>query len=527
MKNTIGKRAHGHARSRDARVVRIRSEHNGIGALKTLIIALLLLAQIALLFLLYLFFIAGFRHYLLVSFILSLLTCIYVVSSDKNSQSKAVWIIFLLLTFSFGYIIYFLSDEKIFFGKAKKKYRAIFDKSEALVKGDALSEETVSQTMRNYAAYLENAGPFPAFSGTEMHYFPSGGQLFDAVLPRLAAAEHFIFMEFFIISDGVLLERVREVLEERARAGVDVRILYDDMGSYRTLSRKTRKAMRKAGIRIYGFNRLLARFSVAMNYRDHRKIIVVDGKIAYTGGSNLADEYVNEKRMFGYWKDTGFSLEGPAVDSFTRIFLRQWAFVSKKEEDMTPFFGHSGRRDNPAVVIPYADGLDYERPIGKEVYTHLIADAKKRLWIMTPYFIPDQTIAELLAEKAMAGVDVRLILPEIPDKRYVYTVTRGNAERLIDSGVKVYCLKNAFVHAKLMLNENTAVVGSINIDLRSFYQQFECAILTDDREICAEVEKDFNATFPDCFEITAENRRRNHLLNRVHVGLMRLLAPLM
>ncbi len=199
----------------------------------------------------------------------------------------------------------------------------------------------------------------------------------------------------------------------------------------------------------------------------------------------------------------------------------------KKEEDMTPFFGHSGRRDNPAVVIPYADGLDYERPIGKEVYTHLIADAKKRLWIMTPYFIPDQTIAELLAEKAMAGVDVRLILPEIPDKRYVYTVTRGNAERLIDSGVKVYCLKNAFVHAKLMLNENTAVVGSINIDLRSFYQQFECAILTDDREICAEVEKDFNATFPDCFEITAENRRRNHLLNRVHVGLMRLLAPLM
>ena len=221
MKNTIGKRAHGHARSRDARVVRIRSEHNGIGALKTLIIALLLLAQIALLFLLYLFFIAGFRHYLLVSFILSLLTCIYVVSSDKNSQSKAVWIIFLLLTFSFGYIIYFLSDEKIFFGKAKKKYRAIFDKSEALVKGDALSEETVSQTMRNYAAYLENAGPFPAFSGTEMHYFPSGGQLFDAVLPRLAAAEHFIFMEFFIISDGVLLERVREVLEERARAGVE------------------------------------------------------------------------------------------------------------------------------------------------------------------------------------------------------------------------------------------------------------------------------------------------------------------
>lgn len=522
MNRTIKNR--GKYRSKDKRAVLIRSEHNGLGALKTLMVAFLLISQIALLFYLYFSFVAAFRRYLMVSFLLSFLTCIYVLSSSKNAQSKAVWIIFLLLGFSFGYVVYFLSDENIFFGRAKRKYRKIFRQTD-----DLLSYETLDlpPAIRNHGEHLRRVGNFPAYRDTAIRYFSSGSQLFDDVLTRLTQAEHFIFIEYFIISDGALLTRISRILEEKARQGVDIRIIYDDMGCHRTLSRKTKKRLRQAGIRMHEFNRLLTRFSVALNYRDHRKMILIDGKTAYTGGSNLADEYINEKRMYGYWKDTGLRLDGSAVDSFTRTFLRQWEYVSKRPTEYAPFFGHAQRQPSSSVVIPYADGLDYDIPVGKNVYTNLIASAQKKLYIMTPYFIPDSTIAELLCNQAMSGVDVRLLLPGIPDKRMVYTLSRNNAERMLESGVRLYCMKNAFVHSKVLLTESAAVVGSINMDLRSFYQQFECAVLSDDPGFLADIQKDFDTTFPDCEEITKKNQRRNNPLNRFWAGLLRLVAPLM
>lgn len=514
-------------RSNDANVVKIRTENNGWGALKALFVAVLLAIQIALLLCLQLFFLALFKWYIAVSFALSLITSVYVISTDRNGNSKAVWILVLLLGASFGFAMYWLSDEKVFFSKPKKRYNDIFERTENYRgKSDAEAEGKTA----SYATYLKSCGNFISYGDSAVKYFPSGAQLFDDMLERLSRAEKFIFIEYFIIADGVLFNRVMDVLEERRKAGVTVRVVCDDMGCNRTLSRKAKKRMRRAGIELKEFNRMISRFSVALNYRDHRKIVVIDGLTAYTGGSNLADEYINEKRMHGYWKDTGVRVDGRATDAFTLTFLRQWEFIVKPEspEDYAPYLNIATEDlGNGSTLIPFADGPDYDGYIGKGMYSLIAASAEKKLYIMSPYFIPDEELNGILIDKARSGVDVRLILPGIPDKAYVYAVSRNNAERLIDHGVKLYCMKSSFVHSKIVMNENVAMVGSINIDLRSFFQQFENAVVTDDVRFLSDIEDDFLRTFEYSELITDKNRKRNSFWHRAAAGFLRLFAPLM
>lgn len=509
----------------DYKVVRIRTETNGWGAVKSLVVMGVLAIQFSILVIVYLFLGYLFKWYLVLSYVLSLLTCIYVLSTTKNSLSKAVWIIFILMSFGFGYIIYFLSDERIFFGKSKKKYKKIFSAADKYIVNRELPE--CSPAVGCDARYLVNTGGFVPYTGTALRYYPSGAQLFDGVLEELAVAEKFIFIELYIISDGVLLNRVLDLLEEKAKCGVDIRIIYDFIGCHKTLSAASQKRIKGAGIKIMPFNRLTSRFSVALNFRDHRKMIIVDGKTVFTGGANLADEYINEKRMFGYWKDAGLRAEGSAVEAFTLFFLRQWQFLTGKEEDYSPYLSAAEEVSSASLVIPYADGLDYAYHIGKNVYENIISGANERLYIMTPYFIPDDTLLQLLANKALSGVDVRLVLPGIPDKSFVYSVTRNYAERLIDFGVKVYCMKNSFVHSKVMLSENCAVVGSINQDLRSFYQQFECAVYTDDKGVTNAVANDFSRTFENCELIEEGNRMRKNIFHRLYAGILQIVAPFM
>lgn len=510
---------------KNAKSVKIRTETKGFGAFKTLFVMFLIALNFAFLLFLYFRFLMVFQGYLTVAFVLSLLTSVYVLSTDKNGQSKAVWIIILLVGFSFGYLLYFFADENVFFYKSKKKFKKVFSES---ARCDADGDETrACKEVENNLGYLKNAGNFAAYTGTDIKYFPSGAQFFDDVIKRLESAEKFVFIEFFIISDGVLFERVFDILKKKAQAGVDIRIIYDDLGSHRTLSGKSKRAAAAAGIKLMPFNRLIPRFTVALNYRDHRKIISIDGKTAYTGGCNLADEYINEKRMHGYWKDAGVRLDGRACDGLTLIFLRQWHYLTNAAPDYESFLGSAEATANGFAVAPYAGGPEYKQKIVKNVYANVIADANEKLYIMTPYFITEDTINDLLVNKALAGVDVRIILPDIPDKQYVYSVTRSNAERLIEYGVKVYCMKNSFVHSKIVLSEKQAAVGSANLDLRSFYQQFECSVLTDDEKFVADVFADFENTFRDCTEITLKNGKRNNFFHRVAAAFLRIFAPLM
>ncbi len=520
-KTALGKAIYGE----NGKAVKIHTESNGLRPLKTVIVALFIVAQLAVLIALNIWAGMLFKIYAVVSFVLSCCMCFVCLSSSKNGLSKAVWMVILLLGFSFGFVFYILSDERFFFRKAKKRYKSVY----AAADGFCPEKTNVDAcaAVKNDCEYLYSAGKFGAYRNTAVNYFPSGAGLFDDVISRLERAEKFVFIEFFIIADGVLLNRITDILEEKAKHGVDVRIIYDDMGSHSVLSRKMKNRILKSGIKLTAFNRLYPFFNVGLNYRDHRKIIVIDGETSYSGGCNLADEYVNEKRMHGYWKDSGVRLDGSATDAFTLIFLRQWEFLTRKKEDYSRFFGLYENYENNSVVVPYADGLDFEKSVGKNTYENVIAGANERIYIMTPYFIPDETVLGLLKNKAASGVDVRIILPEVPDKAFTYAVSRNNAEKLLEYGVKVYCMKNSFVHSKLCLSEKCVVIGSVNFDLRSFYQQFECAVYTDDEKVIKDVAADFEDVFTKSVELDEKTARRAKLVNRVFAGVLQLFAPLM
>ena len=506
-------------------IVKIKKANNGLGVLKAFVIFGIIGFQLLLFIVLHTSFILSFKWTALLTFIISLITCIYVLSSNKNSHSKAVWIIFLLLFFPFSYIFYLMSDERVLLARSSKRFKSIYLYSSKYA--NKQNAKSSNKNVNNNCAYLYNAGGFNAYNGTKAEYFSSGASFFDNVIERIKNAKSFVFLEFFIIADGALFSRIFDVLTQKVTEGVDVRVIYDDMGSHKVLSRKSKQALKNAGVKIQPFNRITPFFSLALNFRDHRKIIVVDGQTAYTGGCNLADEYVNEKRMHGYWKDSGIRLDGKGVDGLTITFLRQWEFLTKTKQDYSQFLNRGEEYKTDSVFVPYADGFEYDKNIGKNVYECMVSSASEKIFIMSPYFIVDDTLSNLLINKAMSGVDVRLIIPEIPDKAFVYGVTRNNAEKLIDSGVKVYCMKKSFVHTKVLLTESSAVIGSINMDLRSFYQQFECGIFTDDDKILNQVQSDFTNIIKDSFLITEKNKLRNHLIYRAFAGVMQIFAPFM
>lgn len=506
--------------------LKVKTESNGLGVLKTLLVLLLIVLQFSILISLYFYLFFLFQWYILVSISLTLLTCIHVLSSDYHGQAKATWVFFLLICFSFGYIMYFLSDKHILFAKSKKKYVKIFEKNKELqtqIDTSILDNKEV----KTNCDYLYNAGKFVTHLDSKTTYYSSGAKLFDEILESLEKAKDFIFMEFFIITDGVLLNRILDILKDKAKNGVDVRIIYDDMGSHGTLKRKTKKEILKAGIKLLDFNRLVPVFNIALNLRDHRKIVVIDGKVSFTGGANLADEYINEKRIHGYWKDTGIKIEGKATDNLTISFLTQWQFLKESNEDFSRYLNRADSFENNAVVVPFVSGPNYSYSIAQNMYANQIANAKEKLYIMTPYFIPDETIMNMLIHKARSGVDVRIILPEIADKKFVYFVTRNNAEKLLEVGVRVYTMQSSFVHSKIILTENSAIVGSINMDLRSFNQQFESAVFTNEESTMQAIDFDFINTFNHSVEITSKNKKRNRLYFRILAGLFNLISPFM
>ncbi len=564
-------------------IVRIKTERKGMGKLKGMVILFIALLQLCLLAYLHTMVAVAFHSYLIFSVVLDIITCFYILGTSKNGRSKAVWIMIVLVLFPVGFLIYFVSDENIFFRASRKRYADILASSAGMLTG--CSSCGMRDSTARAASYIRTATGFVPYKNTRAEYFPSGASAFDDMLEKCASAEKFIFIEYFIVAEGRLFDRFFKVLSERAAAGVDVRIIYDDMGSSGRLAHKLKKQVRAAGIQLYAFNKLVPLYKIGMNYRDHRKITVIDGRIAYTGGINIADEYVNEKRLYGYWKDNGVRLEGDAVQGFTLMFLRQWEFVTKKSFDYSPFLyaeggkllspvssgdmcgaiekiaenvqvgagkttvvteakraadgelaepaesavplaEEQGGRGRGGVFIPYAAGLEYRDPVVRDIYAGVISQANKRLWIMTPYFVPDDTITNLLACKALSGVDVRIVLPGVPDKGFVYLISLDNADKLTKSGVKVYTMSDAFVHTKSVLTEKCAVIGSANFDLRSFFQQYENALYTDDKTVMDGLCGDFENTFPECVQ-RMYIKRRSGFFRSLVTAVLQIFAPMM
>lgn len=513
-------------RSEHIYAVKVKTESNGLGVLKTLIVLGLIILQASLLIVSYLYVLNLFRTYLTFNLIFIAISCIHCLSSDYHGQAKATWILFLLISMGFGCFIYFISDKRICFGKARKKYNKIINQNKVVQKPADIST-IEDETVKSHCSYLQNVGNFVTHTNSKTTYFPSGAQLFDEVLEEFEKAKKFIFIEYFIVSDGVLLNRFLRVLKQKAAQGVEVFMIYDDMGSHGTLSRKTKKDIVKSGIKLHAFNRLVPIFNIGLNLRNHRKIVVIDGKVSFTGGANLADEYTNEKRMHGYWKDAGIKIEGPATDNFTVAFLNEWQFLTNEKPDLKKYLNKASEISSNEVTVPFVSGPNHNFSIAQNMYANQISNAKEKLYIMSPYFIPDETITNLLINRARAGVDVRIILPEIADKKFVYIVSRNNAEKLLKHGIKIYTMTSSFVHSKVILTENSAIVGSINMDLRSFNQQFESAVFTNSKQTMLDVEKDFEFTINHSKEITDKTKKRNHLFYRMIAGLFNLISPFM
>lgn len=504
--------------------LKIKTESKGLGVLKTLIVLLLIAVQLAILILSYLYVASLFQTYLLISLALSLVACIHVLSTDYHGQAKATWVFFLLISFGFGYIIYFLSDKRVLFARSRKKINQSIKETLGLIKQDKLKN---AKEVKTACDYLSRVGGFVAYENSKTTYYASGASFFDEVIEQLKKAEKFIFIEYFIVSNGVLLTRILDILKEKAKNGVDIRIIYDDMGSHGTLKRRTKKEITKAGIKLQPFNRLVPIFNIALNLRDHRKIVVIDGKVSFTGGTNLADEYINEKRLHGYWKDEGIKIEGRATDNLTLAFLTQWKFLTNQKINYEDYINKAEELKCDGVNIPFVSGPNYDCSIAQNMYLGQISNAKERLYIMTPYFIPDETILNAIINKARAGVDVRIILPEIADKKFVYIVSRNNAEKIMKYGVKIYTMNGSFVHSKVVLTDASAIVGSINMDLRSFNQQFESAVFTSEKSTIKAIVKDFDFTLKYSTQIQDKDKKRNSVFYRMLAGLFNIISPFM
>ncbi len=395
--------------------------------------------------------------------------------------------------------------------------------------GDAgQSVSSVPEKHVRLAHYLCSVGGYPVYGESEVTYLSSGEEMLASLLPALRSARRYIFLEYFIIEDGMMWGQIHEILKEKAAMGVEVRVIYDDIGCFLRVPHDFKKELAREGIECRVFNPFRPIFSSLHNHRDHRKIAVIDGEIAFTGGVNIADEYINELERFGHWKDAAVRLEGDAALSLCAIFLENWCLCRGKTEDTSAYLlAGEGRKAAPVLVQPYADSpLDGE-PIGETVYLSAISAAEKTLYITTPYFVVDDTVVKALVLAAKSGVDVRIVTPHIYDKRIVHMATRSYYNELVRGGVRVYEYTKGFIHSKNLVADGTlSIVGTTNFDYRSLCHHFECGTVVYGTETATALEKDFASVLAVSREITAEDCREG-LLRRLGYNILRIFAPML
>jgi len=460
--------------------------------------------------------------------IISAVAVLRLYSRQTTSAYKIPWIMLIMALPVMGLSLFLLTQmAQSPRGAARRIEAKRLAHRETLSGDEDLLKQLASEDLAaaNQMGYLSRYNGSPLYTNTETAYFGDCTAAFERMKEDLQKAQKFIFMEYFIIEDGESFHQLRDILRERAAAGVDVRLMYDDIGSIGKTNWKYARELNAEGIRCHVFNPALPVISLFMNHRDHRKITVIDGKVGYTGGYNLADEYFGRKKPYGHWKDTGLRLEGEAVQSLTATFLELWAVADRTGEDTRPFLAvrHSVPADG--YVQPYGDSpLDGERA-AENVYLNLVANARKYVWFMTPYLIITEELSRALELAAKRGVDVRIITPGIPDKKAVYTVTRSYYPGLVESGVRIFEYSPGFCHGKMCLCDGCmASIGTSNLDYRSLYLHFENNVLLCGCEAVKEMEQDFTETFPLCREVTEHYRSR---MLRIWQCILRLFAPLL
>lgn len=495
------------------------------------IIGVLVLFQLFMLLSIYAWFYEYFPYFTALQTLFSVIMVIYLFNCEMDSTGKLTWLFIIMISPVSSCILLWFTKRDIGNYALKERINSLVTMTKKKIPQNEEvinNPDIVRSCTDDLCRYLNRSGCFPVYANTDVTYFSSGEEKFESLIEELQKAEKFIFLEYFIIDEGYMWGKVLGILEEKAKQGVDVRVMYDGMCEISTLSFDYPERVEKLGIKCKDFSPIRPFLSTHYNYRDHRKILVIDGKVAFNGGINLADEYINRIERFGHWKDTAVMLKGEAVQSFTLMFLQMWNITEKSPEWDKFLTNDCEQADAEGFVMPYADCPLDDYKVGENVYMDILNRATDYVHIMTPYLILDGELETSLKFAAQRGVDVKIILPGIPDKKMAYALAKSHYRSLIKSGVKIYEYTPGFVHAKVWSSDNEkAVVGTINLDYRSLYHHFECATYMYKTKCITDIENDFCETLERCREVTPETIKKEKFFYKFFGGIIKIFAPLM
>ncbi|MGO1468753.1 MAG: cardiolipin synthase [Tissierella sp.] len=499
---------------------------------RTGIVLLLLTVQILLLFSVFRFLESLLPYLVGTLLIFTIVMVIHVINSEHNSNVKMSWVIMITLIPGFGGLLYIFIQKDIGHRLIKKRFKEIVkeSKTEFSQQEDLMKNLKVeNKSLYNLATYTENTGGFPIYKGGRTKYFPLGEDAFEEMIIQLEKAEKFIFMEYFIIGEGHMWGKILKVLSDKVKEGVEVRVMYDGTCELTLLPHNYSKKLKKLGISSKVFAPIRPFLSTHYNYRDHRKILVIDGKVAFTGGINLADEYINKIEVYGHWKDTAIMIQGGAVDSFTLMFLQMWNINEENRKYMDDKYKSKlSNIKEEGYLLPFGDSpLDSDK-VGEMIYMDILNRAKNYVYIMTPYLILDGEMISSLKFAARRGVDIKIIMPHIPDKKFVFAQSRTYYKELIKTGVKIYEYTPGFMHAKVFVSDNIrGVVGTINLDYRSLYHHFECGLYIEEVESIMDIKDDFEKTLKLSQRVTLEDIKKYNIFMTISGRVLKVIAPLM
>ncbi len=476
------------------------------------IVLLLLFIQVALIVL---FLVEASEYYVYLNFVFMITSFIYIVKllkKDVPITLKLPLVVLLSIFPIIGIFLYYFSFENKLRKKATNNIKnQTFTLESLYIEDDLIKNNLLKENKNIYqqSQYIANNSFLPVYQNNYTEYFPLGEPFFNSLIEDLKKAKNFIFLEFFIIGKGSLWDSILGILKQKVKQGVEVRVIFDDIGSLKTLPYKYNKKLEIMGIKCVVFNPISPIISLMHNNRDHKKIAIIDGQISYTGGLNIADEYVNKKSRFGHWKDTGIKIIGDATKSFTLIFLESWHYFRDSSEDCSIYL------NVPPIINEYSSKSGYIQPyigdpmaennVARGVYLNIINSATDYLYLTTPYFAIDSEIQSALISASQRGVLIKIITPHIPDKEYVFRVTQSYYKILLKYGIKFYEYLPGFMHAKMIISDDKiATIGTINFDYRSFYHNYECGVWLYNTETISKIKEDFENTFSKSIEVTEE-----------------------
>jgi len=493
---------------------------------------ILLIVQILALLAVIWYFNSYFVYFYALFSMLSIAFILMIVNNDSLKPGfKLAWIIPISIVPIFGNLLFLLFGHDLF---SRKMHRIhTLEKEMAMSQspnGVFAKIERKDRQTANQSRLIMDCSGFQPYENTFAEYLPSGEAKFERLIEELQKAERFIFIEYFIISEGYVWDSILSILKEKVAQGLDVRIIYDDLGSGFRVPFRYKNQLNAMGIKCIVFNPFVPILSSSFNHRDHRKIVVIDGHTAFTGGVNLADEYMNMRELYGHWKDASAMIKGEGVHSFTLMFLALWKFCTGDIEEPEHFLPQTGAEwiGESGIVQPFSDSYISGDSICEAIYLNLINKAERYVYIVTPYLIIDAELITALSVAAKSGVDVRIVTPHIGNNWYVHSVTRSYYEALIKSGVKIYEYTPGFIHAKLFVaDDKLSVIGTVNLDYRSLYMQLECGVWLYETDCIRHIYEDYMITLSKSQEITLSDCQMIPWQRKLGRMILRVIAPMM